>query len=341
MARKHKSMKKIFISLTILFVVSTITFGVYYQKYQLFLKESVFKQATLVEIEKGQSFRTLIQKIVENNGNGEDWQWRLFAKLEKVGGWLKVGEFEIDSSATPMQLMQKIKNNKVITYDFTIVEGMNWRELKQKLLNDPVLVHSLNDLSDTNLLEQLGVDNPNPEGLFLPETYQFIKGDSDLDILLRAHKDLNKILDSTWSEIDSDLPYSSPYQLLIMASIVEKETSVASERDEIAGVFVRRLHKNMRLQTDPTVIYGIGESYDGDIRKKDLQTDTPYNTYTRHGLPPTPIAMASKESIIASANPKPGNSLYFVANNRGGHYFSDTYKQHQNAVKDFLKGIKL
>ena len=334
-------LKKLFV-LTLL--IGTIALGAgifYYSKYQDFLSKPVFQNLTQVTIEKGQSYRKFTQNIISKNANGEDFYWRVFAKLERVGAWLNAGEFEVEPNLTPMQMMQKIKDNKVITYQFTIVEGMNWRELKYKLSDDPLLIHTLNDIDDDQLLEKIKSDRASPEGLFLPETYQFVRGDSDVDILIRAHDSLNKGLNKYWQERKPNLPFKNAYQLLTLASIVEKETAQSSERDIIAGVFVRRLLSNMRLQTDPTVIYGIGESYDGDIKSKDLKTDTPYNTYTRKGLTPTPIAMASIEAIAACASPKEGSALYFVANNRGGHYFSETYEQHQKAVQDYLKGKKL
>ncbi len=333
--------KKLFLALIIVTTVSAAVGFYYYNQYQKFLTQAVFDNDTLLTIEKGQNFRGFTQNILDKKANGKPWMWRLFAKMEKVGGWLKVGEFNISQGVTPMVMMKKIKNNKVLTYHFTIVEGFNWRELKIKILADETLLHEVGDLSDQQLLAILESDTSTPEGLFLPETYQFVRGDSDIDILKRAHSALKQSLQQQWQSRDNNLPYKNSYELLTMASIVEKETSLASEREIVAGVFVRRLQKNMRLQTDPTVIYGLGESYDGDIRTKDLKTDTPYNTYTRKGLTPTPIAMASIESIVASAHPKDGNSLYFVANNRGGHYFSDTYEQHQRAVKDYLKGKKL
>ncbi len=321
--------------------ISAVVLFYYYQQYKIFLDVPVFKNATTVVINKGQNFKQFTQNLMNLKANGEDWQWRLFAKMEKVGGWLKVGEFNIDKHFTPLQMMQYIKDNQVIQYNFTIIEGMNWRELKEKLLLNPTLIHSLNDINEEKLLSLLDSDKQRLEGLFLPETYQFTRGDSDIDVLKRAHLALQKGLAEQWQKRKPNLPYITPYEMLTMASIVEKETAQAIERDIIAGVFVRRLQKNMRLQTDPTVIYGMGLNYSGDIRSKDLSTDTPYNTYTRKGLPPTPIAMASLESIIASAHPKDGKSLYFVANNRGGHYFSDTYEQHQKAVREFLKGKKL
>lgn len=334
-------MKKLFIIVVILGTVVIAAGGYYYQQYKDFLNQSVFQELTVVNIEKGLTYRKFTQKLLNENANGKNWQWRMLGKLEPVGKWLKVGEFEIGPGLNPIQMMQKIKSNQVITYKFTIVEGMNWRELKQKILNDEVLLHTLNDTSDDQLLQKLDSLYSTPEGLFLPETYQFVRGDSDVGILKRAYVALNKGLQEHWSKRKDNLPLKTPYELLILASIVEKETAQAVERDIIAGVFVRRLQLNMRLQTDPTVIYGLGENYDGDIRSRDLKTDTPYNTYTRKGLTPTPIAMASIESIAASAQPKDGNALYFVANNRGGHYFSDTYEQHQKAVEGYLKGNKL
>lgn len=333
-------MKKLFILIVIIGTITLAAGGYFYKQYQNFLIETVFSKATVLNIEKGQTFRKFTEVIVNKKGYGKRWQWRMLGRLNQVGQWLTVGEFLIEPDLNPMQMMQKIKSNNVITYQFTIIEGMNWKELKQKTLDNEVLLHTINDISDVQLLQKLGSSFFSLEGLFLPETYQFIRGDSDVDILNRAHVALNKGLEKHWQLRKSNLPLKSPYEMLTLASIVEKETAQASERDIIAGVFIRRLQLNMRLQTDPTVIYGIGESYDGDIRTKDLKTDTPYNTYTRKGLTPTPIAMASIESIAACGQPKEGKALYFVANNQGGHYFSDTYEQHQKAVKNYLKGLK-
>ncbi|VAW37734.1 FIG004453: protein YceG like [hydrothermal vent metagenome] len=334
-------MKKLFIIVIFIGTSALIAGGYYYLQYRQFLLSPVFPQTTVVNINQGQNFKSFIKNIHKNHASGDNWQWRLLARLEQVDKWLKVGEFQIGAELTPMQMLRKINANEVITYQFTIIEGMNWRDLKQKLLLDPVLIQSLADISDAQLLAQLDSDKILPEGLFLPETYQFVRGDSDIDVLKRAYIALQQGLAKYWHEKKLGLPLTSPYEMLTLASIVEKETSQASERETIAGVFIRRLQLNMRLQTDPTVIYGLGVNYDGDIKSKDLVTDTPYNTYTRKGLPPTPIAMASIESIAASANPQEGTALYFVANNRGGHYFSDTYEQHKKAVKKYLTGVKL
>jgi UPF0755 protein len=175
------------------------------------------------------------------------------------------------------------------------------------------------------------------EGWFLPETYYYVRGERDVEILARAHQAMVSALDSAWQGRDVGLPVEDPYQLLILASIVEKETALAEERGQIAGVLARRLLRGMRLQTDPTVIYGLGDTFDGDIRRSDLVTDNPYNTYTRHGLPPTPIALPGKDSLRAAANPAPGDSLYFVANGEGGHTFSATLEEHEAAVKKLIE----
>ena len=224
-----------------------------------------------------------------------------------------------------------------VQYRITLVEGWTFRQFAQALAADPVLIHEL-DLDDPyawdpgTLFEGMG----HAEGWFLPETYQFTRGDSDRDILLRSNAAMNEALQAAWQGRDTGLPLDSPYELLILASIIEKETALDAERDRIAGVFVRRLNKGMRLQTDPTVIYGIGETFDGDIKRRDLRTDTPYNTYTRHGLPPTPIAMPGRASLEAAAHPADGEALYFVADGKGGHTFSKTLAEHQAAVNRLL-----
>ncbi len=342
MAKIHDiNMKKLIYILVMLIVVGLFTVGYYYNQYQKFIKSPVFTQTTSFEIQKGQNFTDFYSLIMSKNANGQNWQWRLFAKLEQVGAWLTVGEFHIGADLTPMQMMLKIKNNQVVKYQFTIIEGSNWRELKQKLSEDNILKQAINEMNDYDLLELLGASETSLEGLFLPETYQYVKGDSDIDVLKRAHASLKDHLQKNWQNKKESLPYKTPYEMLTMASIIEKETAQVDERTKIAGVFVRRLLRNMKLQTDPTVIYGLGDTYDGDIKRKDLTNDTPYNTYTRKGLPPTPIAMASAAAISASAQPQEGKFLYFVANNRGGHYFSETYDEHRKAVQSYLKGNKL
>jgi UPF0755 protein len=207
----------------------------------------------------------------------------------------------------------------------------------EALAADTVLEHRF-DLPDSGqwplVAAELGFEHP--EGWFLPETYLFVRGDSDLDLLRRAHHAMRVALAEAWASRSADSPLESPYELLVLASIVEKETALEQERGQIAGVFSRRLQRGMRLQTDPSVIYGLGEAFDGDIRRRDLEADTPYNTYTRHGLPPTPIAMPGRASLQAAARPADGAALYFVADGNGGHTFSATLAEHQAAVKRLM-----
>ncbi|HHL31384.1 MAG TPA: hypothetical protein ENJ41_02275, partial [Oceanospirillales bacterium] len=213
--------KKLFLAMVFFTVVATVIGISYYRQYQSFLKTSVFVSNTVIEIKKGQSFREFTKRVKNKGANGEDWQWRLFAHMQKVGQWLRVGEFSIDAGETPLQMMKKIKANQVLTYNFTIVEGLNWRELKDRLMADNRLLHTLSDINDTQLLQQLNSDKETPEGLFLPETYQYVNGDSDLDVLKRAHEALQQVLQKQWQQKKDNLPYRNPYQLLIMASIVE------------------------------------------------------------------------------------------------------------------------
>ena len=234
--------------------------------------------------------------------------------------------------------LEILVSGRVISYRFTIVEGWTVGQLIRELAKDPVIVKTIESPNDIQGLP--GLPAGNPEGWFLPETYLFTRGDSDVQILRRAHADMKSALESAWQGRDIGLPLETPEELLILASIIEKETSMASERRQIAGVFIRRLMKRWRLETDPTVIYGMGESFTGDIRRQDLRTDTPYNTYTRHGLPPTPIALAGLASLQAAAHPADGEAMFFVADGQGGHTFSKTLEEHNIAVREMLRREK-
>ncbi len=341
---KGYGLKRFFLSFALLAVVALLVAGWGMRQYQAFLAAPVFSQQSglnqkvIVTVPEGSSYQRIIQLMQEKGATGETWQWRLLGKLSGLESRLKAGEYAIATGAHPQQLLQQLADGKVKTYAFTIIEGQTWKQLRQQLLADPVLSHPLADFSDAQLLQWLDATEPSPEGLFLPETWQYRRGDSDLDVLKRANEALRKVLADAWKNRDENLPLKSPYELLILASIVEKETALAEEKPEVAGVFVRRLQKGMRLQTDPTVIYGLGDAYTGDITYAHLRTDTPYNTYTRAGLPPTPISMAGKDSILAVAHPAEGDALYFVANNRGGHTFSRDFRSHQKAVKRYLAG---
>lgn len=335
-------MKKILINTLLIVVVLTLAaLYLFYNRYNNFLLSPVFQQVSAaspitLDVKKGSNYSDFINMVKSKGGAGDVWQWKLLARLNPAQTKIKAGEFEITEPATPRELLDYIDANKVKSYQFTLVEGLTWKTIKAQLAKESTR-QVLLDMSDEQLMTELSIEAPSLEGQFLPETYQFVKGDSDLDVMKRAHQALNKVVQDAWATRSTDVKLKTPYELLILASIIEKETAEASERKTISGVFHRRLQKGMRLQTDPTVIYGVGEAYAGDITRAHLDTDTPYNTYTRKGLTPTPIAMASEASIKAAANPLMGKALYFVANGKGGHTFSETYDQHLKAVKAFLK----
>ena len=225
-------------------------------------------------------------------------------------------------------------SGKVVNYRFTIVEGWTVKQLLAALADDPVLEQKLTGIQSFDGVP--GLPGGNPEGWFLPETYNFVRGDSDVQLLRRAHQAMQQALELAWNNRDIGLPFETPYELLTLASIVEKESSLEAERGEIAGVFVRRLSERWRLEADPTVIYGMGDTFQGDIRRSDLRRDTPYNTYTRHGLPPTPIALPGLASLKAAANPAAGQAMFFVADGKGGHTFSVTLEEHNKAVQRLI-----
>ncbi len=232
-------------------------------------------------------------------------------------------------------MLDRIVAGRVIQYPLTIVEGWTFRQLRQALAAHPQLTQTLAGLSDAEIMARLGRPGAHPEGWFLPDTYHFPKGFTDEAFLRRALTAMEQRLTQVWERRAPDTPLNDPYQALVLASIIEKETGVAAERAEIAGVFARRLRLGMRLQTDPTVIYGLGEAFDGNLRRRDLEADTPYNTYTRPGLPPTPIALPGLAALEAAAQPAAGDALYFVADGQGGHVFSRTLEEHHRAVRRY------
>lgn len=236
---------------------------------------------------------------------------------------------------TVEQLFDAWRRADVVQYNLTLVEGWTFRQVRSAVAKHEKIKHTLDGLSDSEVMEKLGHTGVFPEGRFFPDTYRFVRGMSDVELLQQAYMRLDEVLAKEWAERTTDLPYRDPYQALIMASLVEKETGIPQERGQIAGVFVRRLRLGMMLQTDPTVIYGMGERYNGKITRADLREPTPYNTYTITGLPPTPIAMVGREAIHAALNPSNGTSLYFVARGDGSHVFSDDLDDHNSAVREF------
>lgn len=251
---------------------------------------------------------------------------------------IKAGEYELRPGIKPLDLLHMIAAGRVIQYALTLVEGWTFRQVMDAVNSDENLVHTLYGLNDEQVMEKLGWSGRHPEGRFYPDTYYFNKGTSDAAFLQRAYRAMEQRLAREWQDRVAGLPYRLPYEALILASIVEKETALPSERKTIAGVMVRRLQKGMRLQVDPTVIYGMGASFDGNIRRRDLNVDTPYNTYRHAGLPPTPIAMPGGSAIRAALRPEPGDALYFVARGDGSHHFSATLEEHNQAVIKYQLG---
>lgn len=262
-----------------------------------------------------------------------------YARLNGLANSMKAGDYLLSSNLKTEQFLENIFNGKVIQFSLTIIEGWSFQQLLEALNNHANIKHTVNHLSEKEIMTKLGLPNIHHEGQFLPDTYLFPNQLTDIDFLKRAYAAMQNVLKEEWDKRATGLVYASPYEALIMASIVEKETGQASERGQISGVFVRRLKKRMRLQTDPTVIYGMGKKFKGNIRKRDLLRDTPYNTYRRHGLPPTPIALPGRDAIHAALHPVDGDALYFVSRGDGSHVFSATLKEHNNAVIKYqLKG---
>ena len=331
-------MKRLLPVALMVFLLASASLAVLWYQYRQFLQTPLHieESGLVMVVEPGTNTRSVLAKLEQQGATRLDWRWRLLNRLKQVT--IKAGEYQLTPGLTPADLLDLLASGKVVNYRFTIVEGWSVRQLLDALAMDPVLRHEITSVEDLVGLPGLPVGNP--EGWFLPETYLFVRGDSDLQLLRRAHNDMLENLEKVWSGRDVGLPYETPYELLIMASIIEKETSINSERAEIAGVFVRRLLKHWRLETDPTVIYGLGETYQGDIRRQDLKTDTPYNTYTRHGLPPTPIALAGLAALQAAAHPAGGDAMFFVADGQGGHTFSVTLEAHNKAVRQLIKRTK-
>jgi UPF0755 protein len=331
-----KSTHRVLKALFALSLLAAVAIGGWlWQRYQGFAGTPIALAGTerILAVERGDGFQDILGKLrALGVQEGSDLEWQALAHEMQVISRLQVGDYAIRHGITPRELLLKLESGKVIQHRFTIVEGWNLRELRAALAKDEVLEQKARDLDDAALMAALERPGLHPEGRFLPETYHFTRGQSDLDVLRRAALAMDKALADVWAMRATDVPLETPEQLLVLASIIEKETGKVSERPEIAGVFARRLKLGMRLQTDPTVIYGMGSAYAGNIRRSDLTTDTPYNTYTRAGLPPTPIAMPGRAALMAAAQPAPGDALYFVARGDGSHVFSASLAEHNRAV---------
>lgn len=285
-------------------------------------------------VDTGTSFTRIVRDLQAGQVLPPGWDLLIYARMEGLASQIKAGEYALAEGLTARGLLQKLVNGDVVYHQVRIVEGWTLQQALEALHAHPALVAQLPDDDPVALQAALGMTEY-PEGQFFPDTYNFTRGTTDLQLLRRAHTLMQEVLDTAWVARDAGLPYATPLEALIMASIVEKETGVAAERAQIAGVFIRRLQRNMRLQTDPTVIYGLGQSFDGNLTRAHLESDTPWNTYTRAGLPLTPIALPGRAAIEASLHPDASEYLYFVARGDGTHYFSSTLDEHNRAVAQY------
>jgi UPF0755 protein len=288
-------------------------------------------------LKQGSSLKSAARQMAQAGVISNDWLFVLLARSLGKATQIKPGNYEIEEDMSPLQLIDMISKGRVEQGEITLVEGLTFSQFRQNLNSSTALQHDTQGLSDDEILLQIGATESQAEGLFFPDTYNFASGSSDLSVLKRAYQLMQRRLQESWDKRDANLPFNSPYEALILASIVEKETGQAIDRPMIAGVFINRLNKKMLLQTDPSVIYGIREKFDGNLRRRDLQTDTPYNTYTRAGLTPTPIALPGLAAIQAVLHPAKTNALFFVARGDGSSYFSSTLTEHNNAVNRYQK----
>ncbi|OLO09074.1 BCR, YceG family protein [Salinicola sp. MH3R3-1] len=324
--------------LIVLLVVATIAVfgGFHYWQKQLDAPIAI-DQSTIYEVPRGAAYTQVVHDLASRGIIDAAWPYQLLARIApQATQGLRAGEFELEPGMNGRQLIAHLSSDQVVTYRLTIPEGWTFKQMRRLLDQAPKLDHRTQDMSDDEVMAALGHAKTHPEGQFFPDTYRYHKGVTDTEILRRAYDRMQQTLASVWDERDEGLPIDSPYQALILASLIERETGVPDEREEIAGVFVRRLQKGMRLQTDPTVIYGMGDSYIGNITRADLQRQNAYNTYVIEGLPPTPIAMPGLGSLKAAVHPAEGDSLYFVAKGDGSHQFSRTLQEHNAAVRRYI-----
>lgn len=331
-------MKQWLLWLLVVLALGGVLAGWGWQRYRHALDQPLHLPAPrLFQVAKGETLRSVARRL-EEVGILEDAFWlRLWAWEQRVAQAIRAGEYRLEPGMTPRSLLALLLSGRAHQHRITLVEGWTVRQVLEALEAEAALEHTLKGAVPGELLDLLGLPAGNPEGRFFPDTYFFTRGTSDREILCRAFRRMEKVLAEEWPGRAPGLPLETPYQALILASVVEKESGRRDEQPRIAGVFIRRLQRGMLLQSDPTVIYGMGAAYRGNIRRRDLRTDTPYNTYVRAGLPPTPIALPGRSAIRAVLHPAAGNALYFVARGDGRHVFSPTLKEHNRAVARYQK----
>lgn len=299
-------------------------------------------EPTVFEVPKGASLRTVASALNDQSLLDQPLIFIAWARITKRDHSLKAGEYQLAPGLTPSGLLELLNSGAVLLHSITFIEGSTFADMRKALAQSPSVRGDYAARSPEDIMRALGQPDLHPEGQFFPDTYRFARNTTDIELLGMAFRRMQQEVKTAWESRARDLPLAGPYEALILASIVEKETALDSERPQIAGVFVERLRRGMRLQTDPTVIYGMMNAYDGNIRRTDLLRDTPYNTYTRSGLPPTPIALPGLDSIRAAVNPQSNGALFFVAtgNGDGSHYFSRTLAEHNAAVKRYLQKLR-
>lgn len=308
--------------------------GWYWANAPITLKNDVARY----KVESGTGLRAIARSMNAAGITVQEDLLVLLARYMKFDKQIKAGVYEAANGDSPLTLLERMAKGDMLLTRMTLPEGWTYAQIRQALRSNPEIEQTLGDTTDEDLLDELGIDSPSPEGWFYPDTYVFAPGTPDIDILRRAFESQKAVLDELWGQRTPDLPLKSPYEALILASIIEKETGHAEDRARVGGVFINRLRVDMPLQTDPTVIYGMGEKYQGRIRKADLQADTPWNTYTRGGLPPTPIASSGRASLAAALNPERHKYLFFVARGDGTSEFSENLRQHNRAVAKYILG---
>jgi UPF0755 protein len=319
--------------LVLLVLVGAGLGGYYYWLTSEFKAPGPAQAPVRLQVSQGATVKSVLTALADKGAVADSWGTLLYLRTRGQNPRIKFGTYEFPAQASPAQIIQMLEEGKVVLEQMTIIEGWTFADFRHALDESAVVTHALKGKTDAQVMAALGHPDEKPEGRFFPDTYLFEDQESDLKILQMAYNRMQHLLESEWPGHATDLPYRTVYDALTMASLVEKETGLPAERPRIAGVFVNRLRKGMRLQTDPAVAYGLGEHYNAkNLHKGDLQTDTPYNTYTRGGLPPTPIALPSREAVLAALHPDPTDALYFVATGDGGHHFSRTLEEHNAAV---------
>ena len=339
MARIGKAPLRVLVALALVLVAVPALFAGWVQ-WSLNQPLQLTDEPVILEVPRGTSLDRLAGSWVERGWLSDPGALviRIYGRITGEASRLQAGEYSVAPGTTPRALLRQLVSGQVIQYRFTIVEGWTFRRVMGELGRHPAVEQTLLGLSDEEIMAALGYEGQHPEGRFYPSTYQFPRGTSDRLILQRAYRKMERRLEEIWAERVPGLPLKNAYEALILASIIERETGAPEERRRIAGVFVRRLELGMRLQTDPTVIYGLEEELEDRLRTRHLRRDTPYNTYTRHGLTPTPIAMPGSAAIRAAVDPEPGEVLFFVSRGDGTHHFSVTLDEHNRAVRRYILG---